>query len=149
MVGANNIAANSINVVNGCVWTTVCASWTVYGVAPTQWIVATSAGANQGVSSTVSLGAVTLLVTDLAGHPLPGASVNIYQSVAGWEPPCPGLGRCPSVPVLSVAKSEAISDAGGFVTVTPLQIASQAQFVRIAASTGSQGFTALTLVKTP
>jgi len=148
-VQVNSIAGGSSNVVGGCVWVSVCATWTVYGIAPPFWTVAVASGANQSVGPIGLLAPLTLLVTDGAGHPLPGATVNLYQTSYAWQGTCPADGACPSAPVLATAQSAAMSDANGFVQVTPLQVPSAPQVVKIAASTGTQGFATTSLSITP
>ena len=71
--------------VTGCVWGTVCSSWTVTAVDSSQWRIAVSAGAAQSVSAGTTLAPVTLGVTDTAGHALQGAAVSVYQTADGWE----------------------------------------------------------------
>ena len=144
-----NIAGASANVITGCVWSTVCASWTVYGIAPPQWTIAVASGAAQSVASGTTLGPVMLLVTDGAGHPLPGAMVNLYQTAYAWEGTCPADGPCAAAPLLASAQTSAMSDGNGLVEVTPLQSAGVAQVVKIAASTGTQGFATTSLAVTP
>jgi hypothetical protein len=148
-VTATAIAGSSSNVVTACVWSTVCANWTAYGIAASQWFIAVASGANQSVSSPSSLAPVTLLVTDAAGHPLPGATVTVYQAVHGWEGPCPPRGRCPAAPILAASQASALSDSNGLVAVTSQTLAGTAQVIAIAAATGTQGFTALTLTIAP
>jgi hypothetical protein len=96
-----------------------------------------------------SLGPVTLLVTDLAGHALPGATVTVDQKSYAWESPCASDGPCPSAPVLATAQTVEVSDGNGLVQVSPLQVADVAQVVKIAASTGTQGFATAALSVTP
>ena len=142
------ISGNSTNIIGGCVWT-LCATWNVYGIAPPFWTATMTTGANQTVTSTQTLAPVTVLITDGAGHPLPGATVNLYQTSYAWEGPCPTTGPCPSAPVLATAQSAAVSDANGQVQVTPIQVPSTPQVVNIAASTGTQGFATTSLSVTP
>jgi hypothetical protein len=130
----------SANVMTGCGWTSVCASWTVYGVAASQWTIAVSSGGGQSVLQGVTPSVVDMLVTDGVGHALPGAAVNIYQTVYAWEGACALKGACASAPVLMTARSTAVSDGSGMVQVTPLEAPGVAQVVRIAASTGTMGF---------
>ena len=138
------------NVISGCAWSTVCGTWTVYGVATSQWTVAVASGAGQSVRVSGSvLVPVGFLVTDGAGDPLPGATVNFYQTVYAWEGSCGTTGACASAPVLKTAKSAATSDANGMVTVTPIEVAGVAQVVRIAAATGTKGFATVSLAVTP
>jgi hypothetical protein len=143
------IASGSTNVVTGCAWTTVCASWTVYGVAPSQWVVTVASGGGQSVARGVSPAVVKLLVSDGAGHPLPGAAVTIYQTAYAWEGACALRGACASAPVLRTARSSAVSDGSGMVQVTPVEAPGVAQVVRIAAATGTAGFATASVVVMP
>ena len=137
------------NMVTGCAWTSVCASWTVYGVAASQWMIAVSSGGGQSVVQGVTPAVVTLLVTDGAGHALPGAAVNVYQTAYAWEGACALKGACASAPVLMTARSAAVSDGSGMVQVTPLQVPGVAQVVKIAAATGTGGFATTSVTVAP
>jgi hypothetical protein len=143
------IAGGSTNVVSGCVWTSVCASWTVYGVAASHWVIAVASGGGQSVVEGVAPALVRLVVTDGAGHPLPGAAVNLYQTVYAWEGACAVKGACASAPVLKTARSAAVSDGNGMVEVTAVEVAGVAQVVRIAAATGTGGFVTTSVVVAP
>jgi hypothetical protein len=127
------------NVVTACAWTNVCASWTVYGVAASQWTIAASSGGAQSVVVGVAPAVVSFLVTDGAGNPLPGAAVNFYQTVYAWEGTCAVRGVCASAPVLETARSSGVSDGSGMVQVTPVVMPGVAQVVKIAAATGTRG----------
>ena len=135
--------------VTGCAWGNVCASWTVHAIDSSQWRIAAVSGGGQSVRVGGSLGPVSLLVTDPAGHPLPGANVGIYQTADGWEGVCSAQGRCAASPVLRSLQSAVVADANGLTTVTPLQVPGQPQTVNIAAVTGTEGFISLSLVLTP
>jgi hypothetical protein len=142
------IPANSTSTVTGCAWGSVCATWTVYGVDPSLWQIAITSGAAQTIASGQTLSPINLLVTDNAGHPLPGATVNLYQTAYAWQGPCTTT-RCPAAPVLAASHSSAVSDGNGMVALPPLQLANTAQTVAIAASTGTDGFTTTTLTVHP
>jgi hypothetical protein len=148
-VQAQAIAAGSTNTVTGCAWGSVCATWTVYGVAPPLWTIGVSSGAGQSVATGTALGAVALLVTDGAGHALPGATVTVFQTVYAWEGACPAQGACAAAPVLKTSRTTAVSDANGLVPVTPLETPGVPQVVEIAAATGTQGFVTMSLTVTP
>jgi hypothetical protein len=142
--------ATGPNVVTGCVWTSVCASWTVYGVAAAQWTVAVANGGAQSVVLGVdSLTPVTLLVSDGAGHALPGATVTVYQTAYAWEGVCATSGPCASAPVLKSSQSSAVSDGSGLVQVQPLVVSGVPQMVKIAAATGTSGFATASLAVRP
>jgi hypothetical protein len=135
--------------VTGCAWSGLCASWTLTAVDSSQWRIAVSGGAGQSVSAGTALAAVTMGVTDTAGHALQGAAVSVYQTTDGWEGTCATPDRCASSPVLTSSESTAVSDASGNVTVTPLEVPGLPQVVNIAAVTGTQGFVSLSLPVTP
>jgi hypothetical protein len=148
-VSTTGLGGGTQAAIQGCAWTTVCASTTVFGVDPSQWLVSVTSGAGQSVNASATLTAVVFRVTDLAGHPLQGATVSVYQTVDGWEGVCAPTGRCAAAPVLTSSKQTFTSDATGLVTVTPLQIAGLASVVNIAVATGTQGFISLSLTRTP
>ena len=143
------IASGSTNVVTGCAWTSVCAGWTVYGVAASQWVISVSSGSRQSVVEGVTPAVVTLLVADGAGHALPGATVNVYQTAYAWEGACAVKGVCASAPVLQTTRSTAVSNGNGMVQVTPIEVPGVAQVVRIAAATGTSGFATTSVVVAP
>jgi hypothetical protein len=146
-VGA--IASGSTNAVSGCAWTSVCASWTVYGVAASQWVIAVSSGGGQSVARGVTPAVVKLLVTDGAVHALPGAAVNVYQTVYAWEGACAVKGECASAPVLMTARGTAVSDGSGMLQVTPIEMPGVAQVVKIAVAAGTRGFATASVVVGP
>jgi hypothetical protein len=147
-VSASRMSAGTTTV-TGCAWSGLCASWTLTAVDSSQWRIAVSGGAGQSVSAGTALAAVTMGVTDTAGHALQGAAVSVYQTADGWEGTCATPDRCASSPVLTSSESTAVSDASGNVTVTPLEVPGLPQVVNIAAVTGTQGFVSLSLPVTP
>jgi hypothetical protein len=142
------IPAATTYTVTGCAWTTICATWTVSGVDPSQWLIAPTSGAAQTLHATQTASPVVLQVTDTAAHPLAGASVTLYQTDYGWEGLCT-TARCASAPVLAASQTSTISEANGQVTLTPLQRLNIAQTIAIAAATGSYGFATTTLSIAP
>ena len=148
VVSGSQMSAGAATV-TGCVWGGVCASWTVTAVDSSQWRIAVSGGAGQSVGVGAPLAAVTMGVTDTAGHALEGAMVSVYQTADAWEGTCATPGKCAAAPVLESAQSTAVSDASGGVSVTPLVITGQPYVLNIAAVTGTQGFVSLSLPVTP
>jgi hypothetical protein len=147
-VTATRMGAGATTVI-GCVWSTVCASWTLTAVDSSEWRIAAASGAAQSVSAGAALAPLTLAVTDTAGHALQGAAVSVYQTADGWEGVCLVPGKCAASPVLASAQSSAISDGSGSVSVTPLEVPGLPQVVNIAAVTGTQGFVTVSLPVTP
>ena len=147
-VSASQVRAGATTV-TGCVWGTICTSWTVNAVDAGQWRVSVASGAGQSVAVGTAFAPVTLAVTDTAGHALRGAPVSIYQTADAWEGVCPAQGRCAASPVLASQQSSAGADASGLLTVLPLEVPGVPQTVNIAAVAGTQGFVSLSLVLTP
>ncbi len=148
-VSGTALVPGSVNSVTGCAWATYCATWTLNVVAQSEWRVTVANGAGQSVAAGGTLVPVGLLVQDSAGHALQGAPVALFQRVLGWEGLCASAGACPAAPVLASSQATVTSDSNGMLSATPLQVAGVPQTVEIAASTGSQGFVTLTLVKSP
>ena len=144
-----SIAGGSLAGVTACAWSTTCAAMQVLSVAQPQWTIAVSGGAGQSVKAGVALAAVTMKLSDGAGHPLEGATVQVYQTDDAWQSACPSRGACPVAPVMGKSTVTLTSDANGNISVTPLVTGTVPQIVNIAASTGTQGFVTLTLDVTP
>ncbi|HEY5328411.1 MAG TPA: IPT/TIG domain-containing protein [Acidobacteriaceae bacterium] len=148
-VSTTGLTADTQATVQGCIWTTVCASATAFGVDPSQWTVLVVSGAGQSVQAAATLSPVVFRVTDLAGHAVQSATVNIYQTVDAWEGICSPRGRCAAAPVLASSRKTLTADADGLVTVPLLEVPNTASVVHIAASSGTEGFISLSLTKTP
>jgi hypothetical protein len=133
---------------SACAFSSVCGSFAVYGVDPSQWVLTAVAGQVQSVTSSAILQPVAIQVTDGAGHPVIGAPVAVYQTVSSWEV-CPAQGRCPVAEVYSSSQTSATSDANGLVVVTPQQLTSVPEVTTIAAAAGTQGFVSIALEKHP
>jgi hypothetical protein len=146
---AGPLAAGAQAVLSGCAWTNICASFTTQGVDLADLRLIAVSGAGQIASATGTLTPVVLQVTDTATHPVAGAVVSVYQTVNAWEGDCPGRGRCPIAPTLASSQSTVVSDANGFLTISPQQILGIAETTNLAVATGTQGFISLALQKQP
>ncbi|HWB32472.1 MAG TPA: IPT/TIG domain-containing protein [Acidobacteriaceae bacterium] len=147
------LAPGSQAAAQACAWSasppSACAGLTAIAVPPADLRLHVVSGANQTIPSSTLFAPVVLKVTDTAGHPVAGATVDLYQTVDALELPCPATGPCPIPPTLARTTATAISDAGGLVTLTPLQIPATAETTSLAAATGTQGFIALSLIQQP
>lgn|GEM_PF-496958 len=148
-VSTTGLAGGAQATVQGCVWTTVCATASAFGIDPSQWMATVTSGTGQSLQAAQTLAPVVLQVTDLAGHPVELASVSVYQTMTAWEGICPSTGRCPAAPVLTASQTTLTTDSSGNISITPLELPGVASVVHIAAVTGTQGFASLSLSKTP
>ena len=149
LVTAEPLASGAQAVVSGCVWTSVCATFTTQGVDPADLRVVAISGAGQLVSASGSFTPVVLQITDVSSHPVAGAIVQVYQTVDAWQPACPDRGRCPIPPVLASSQISSVSDANGLVTMEPQQLTGFPETTNFAVVTGTQGFLSLTFAKQP
>lgn len=144
-----HLAPGSTSTVQACAWGTVCADWTVTGVAPALWRVNTSSGDGQRTLIGGALQSVHLAVSDVGGHPLEQAPVRVLQRVLAWEGECAASGRCASAPVLATSEAWIRSDGDGEAVITPLTVPGLPQIVEIAVTAGEEGFATATLVQAP
>jgi hypothetical protein len=148
------LAAGAQAVGQACAWTltpatTLCANLSAVGVGPANWRLMVVGGAGQAVAIAGTFAPVVVIVTDVAGDPVAGAPVAIYQTVNAAEMACPAHGACPTAPVLAARVSASVSDANGLVSVTPMQIAGVSEVTNIAVATGTQGFASLSIAQGP
>jgi hypothetical protein len=173
--GAAVASATSITNANGIAWTQVtagplpagsdatvyaclsgsapggkgCASFTIVSDdASTASLVAVS-----GTSQTLAVGdpiaPVILHVVDASGNPIAGATVNFYETLRQWEPPCPISGVCPTAPVLATQTVQATSDSNGMVTLTALTDGTAPTQLDAEAVTGRSATTAISIERHP
>ncbi len=148
-VTAGPLAPGAQATVTGCAWTTACATFTAQGVDPADLRILVLSGSGQSVSATGTFAPIELEVTDASSNPVAGATVQLHQTIDAWQQPCSTQGRCPVAPVYNSSSSTMISDSSGLVTFTPIQSAGVAETTNIVATTGTQGFTALSIQKHP
>ncbi len=129
-----------------CAWSTACTPFIALGISAADLRPAFTAGSSQ---TAAPYAPVTVLVTDLAGHPVAGASIQLYQTVTTYPSSCPSQGRCPAAPVLASLVTVATSGPDGLYTFAPLTVSGAATQTEIAVSTGTNGFATTTLTRQP
>ncbi|HEY0794861.1 MAG TPA: IPT/TIG domain-containing protein [Acidisarcina sp.] len=113
-----------------------CAAFTVVSVDPAIAGLVAVGGTMQSLSATGGPALAMLRVEDAAGHPMAGGTVGFYETLRGWQPPCPLHGRCPAAPVLATQMVQATSGADGLVSLTPLSLPGTATMLDVVAVTG-------------
>ena len=133
---------------SACAWAgTVCAGFYLVGAGPTQLQVTLVSGGGQAIAASATLGPVTVQVTDANGHPVLGSTVIVYQTVEPGAGSCPNHGRCPAQAVGEQGSSQAVSNANGLVTVTPMDESGVSELTNMVFTVGTQGFASLALTK--
>ncbi len=144
IVHAGPLTAGEQPTGTACAWNNICASFTAVGVDPAQFAIIVTGGGSQNLNGSTSFAPVTIQIVDAAGHAIGGASVQVFQTVRLWTPPCPAHGRCPIAPVRRSVQSSALTDIGGDLSITPLDIGG-AEVIQIVVSAGTHGYATLTI----
>jgi hypothetical protein len=134
---------------SACAWTSICAILAVNGVSDADLRLRTQSGDQQTIDTAATFAPITLLVTDLAGHPVSGAEVTVHQTLQPWAPSCPSQGRCPIAPVYESSSTTLISGLDGTVTSTALEPAASPGITHAAAASGAAGFVSFAVQKHP
>ena len=124
--------------------TSQCVNFVVLGARPEfAWLEAVS-GTAQTLSVSGTPATITLRVRDMNGNPMAGGTVNLYQSLYAWTPPCQPHGRCAQAPLLATQIATAVSTLDGTVTFAPASIPGVATNLVGLAATGNSS--ALTVI---
>ncbi len=145
------LAAGATAIVYGCEVQSpsTCAQFTANAVhAELAQLVGVSGVGQTLVAGTVPA-PVTFEVTDAAGHPLAGATVNFYELLQAWQAPCPSTGRCPTPETLGTQVVTAASDQNGMVSLTPLADLSQPTVLTVNVTAGQAASLVFQIVEQP
>ncbi len=126
-----------------------CAKFTINAVHNETAGLLPVSGMGQNLAATGAALPFTIEVVDGVGHPMAGATVNVYQQMTAWQPPCPARGRCPAPQQLGSEASTAVSDANGLVTVAPMSNGGQAVQINVQATVGQSGTLGFTIAEHP
>ena len=153
-VTAGPLATGSVATVNACIagskpGGTGCTSFTIVSDDPsTAGLIAVS-GSTQTLAIGDPIAPVILQVVDAAGNPMAGATVNFYETLRQWTPPCTPSGSCPTAPVLATQTVQAVSDSSGMVALTPLTDGTIPTQLEAEAVTGNSATMAISIERHP
>ncbi len=149
-VTAGPLAAGGTASVYACQsQSSVCATFTISAVHTELATLLPVSGVGQSLTAGGTPMLITLEVIDGVGHPVAGATVNFYQQMTAWQPPCPAQGRCPAPQQLGSLATSVTSDANGLVTLTPMASGGQAVAVNVLATVGQAGTLNFSVVEHP
>jgi hypothetical protein len=126
---------------------TGCAAFTVVADDPATAGLSAISGTSQKLAVADPVAPVVLQVSDALGNPMAGATVDFYQTLRPWEPPCSTA--CPTPPVLETQTVTAVSDINGEVTLTPLTDATIPTQLDAEAVTGDSASLAISIERHP
>ncbi|MGA3070690.1 MAG: IPT/TIG domain-containing protein, partial [Terracidiphilus sp.] len=133
ITGANGIAAEILTVgplkegqqvsatacLNG---TSQCIAFNAFGSRPEYALLEAVSGTAQSLSLQSTPSQITLRLLDTDGNPMAGGSVELYQALYAWAPPCAAHGVCTQAPLLATQSATATSAIDGTVAFTPASL---------------------------
>jgi hypothetical protein len=133
ITGANGIAAKILTVgplaegqqvsatacLNG---TSQCIAFNAFGSRPEYGLLEAVSGTAQSLSMQSTPSQITLRLLDMDGNPMAGGSVELYQALYAWAPPCAAHGVCAQAPLLATQSATATSAIDGSVAFTPASL---------------------------
>ncbi len=133
VTNASGIAAQTLTVgplaegqlasITACVTgTSQCAAFTALGSRPEYATLVAVSGTQQSLPSGATPAPIVLRVLDMDGNPMAAGTVTLNEALYAWAPPCPPIGRCAQVELLSKKTVSATSALDGTVSFTPLTI---------------------------
>jgi len=120
--------------VNG---TSNCTSFTAIGGRTEYATLSAVSGTTQSISASSSPAAMAFRVYDMAGNPMAGATISLYQALYKWTQPCSGHTLCTTGALLGTASGAATSDLNGLVSFAPATLTGSATMLHAIAVTGN------------
>jgi hypothetical protein len=99
--------------------TSQCIAFNAFGSRPEYALLAPVSGTAQSLSMQSTPSQITLRLLDMAGNPMAGGSVALYQALYAWSPPCAAHGVCDPAPLLATQSATATSAIDGAVAFVP------------------------------
>lgn len=131
---AEGQSSNTVACVNG---TSYCATFTAFGARPEYATLTPVSGTNQALAASGTPAQTIVRVYDMNGNNLAGATVNFYQTLYSWTPPCQLHQVCTIGEELAQTVSTATSALDGSVAFTPATIPGTATNLIGVATTGN------------
>jgi hypothetical protein len=129
--------------------TSQCVTFSALGARPELATLQAVAGTSQSLSVEGTPSQITLRLLDTDGNPMAGGTVNLYQALYAWAPPCAPHGRCAQTELLATQASTATSALDGTVTFTPASLPGVATNLVGLATSGSTSSVAIAVEQHP
>ncbi len=119
------------------VGTSNCVNFAALGARPEFAYLEAVSGVSQSMRVSQSAAPVVLRVRDMDGVVMAGGTVEIYEALYAWSPPCPTHGRCAQAPLIQKQTLTLTSALDGTVSFLPLSIPGVATNLAVVAATGN------------
>jgi hypothetical protein len=136
--------------INACLnGTTQCVTFTAFGARAEFASLFAVSGTSQSLSIQSSPSQITLRLLDMDGNPMAGGSVNLYQALYAWTPPCAAHGVCPPAPLLAAQTATATSAIDGTVSFAPAMLPGIATNLQAVAASGNTATVSIAIEQHP
>ena len=133
VTNSNGIATETLSVgpldegstgsIKACVnGTTQCVEFTAFGSRAEYATLVAVSGTAQTLADTGTPAQIVLRLYDVDGNPMAGGTVNLYQTLYAWTPPCPAHAECTNGALLATQAGSATSAVDGSVSFTPASL---------------------------
>jgi hypothetical protein len=121
----------------GITGTSQCVSFTVLGARPEYATLQAVSGTTQSMAASGTPSQITLRLLDMDGNPMAGGTVEFYQALYAWSPPCSPHAVCAQGALLSAQAATASSALDGTVNFVPATLPGVATNLLGEAATGN------------
>jgi hypothetical protein len=135
---AGPLAEGQLATIHACVnGTSQCVSFTVLGARPEYATLQAVSGTTQSMAASGTPSQITLRLLDMDGNPMAGGTVEFYQALYAWSPPCSPHAVCAQGALLSAQAATASSALDGTVNFVPATLPGVATNLLGEAATGN------------
>jgi hypothetical protein len=135
---AGPLAEGQLATIHACVnGTSQCVSFTVLGARPEYATLQAVSGTTQSMAASGTPSQITLRLLDMDGNPMAGGTVEFYQALYAWSPPCSPHAVCAQGALLSAQAATASSALDGTVNFGPATLPGVATNLLGEAATGN------------
>jgi len=129
--------------------TSQCVTFTAFGARPEYASLEAISGTSQSLAASGTPSQIALRLLDMDGNPMAGGTVELYQALYAWTPPCSPHVVCPPGALLATQASTATSAVDGSVTFVPASLPGVATNLMGLAASGNTSTVNVSIVAHP
>jgi hypothetical protein len=136
--------------INACLnGTSQCVAFTAFGARPEYALLEAVSGVSQTLASSGTPNQITLRLLDMDGNAMAGGTVEFYQALYAWTPPCSAHTVCTQGALLATQTGIATSGIDGTVTFTPASLPGVATRLYALAASGNTATVSIAVEQHP
>ena len=129
--------------------TSQCVTFSAFGARPEYAALRPVSGTSQSLGVSGTPAQIVLRLLDMNGHPMAGGSVDLYQALYAWAPPCDRHGVCAPSELLAAQQSTAVSAVDGTVVFMPASLAGTPTMLKGLAAAGDSSAVSVAIEQHP